>query len=225
MNLKQRELRGFWYDDAMTCPSALRLLFVITTLQCDLRQSIVVQDGCDAESNLPPLLRRHASSLRDVHSPGGHVNTSELHSLYARVIWDALRQTPVVLVLENADLVDTESLIVLRLLVSKLGGSGATDGTADVATIPKHTSILLCTVCEMHSLGVQDPPRQANALHDKLLEQNVIPLQLEPLADAPLLELAQLMLGSPLSESIAAFLLGRLPNAIYLPCKYVLRCY
>ena len=217
MNLKQSELRGFWYGDAMTCPSALPLSFVTTTLRRDLRRSIVVQDGYDAESGLPPLLRRHASSLQDVRSPGGHVNISELHVLYASVIWDALQETPVVLVLENADLVDTESLNVLRLLVSKLGGSGATDGTADVATIPKHTSILLCTVYEMNSLGVQDPPRQANALHDKLLEQNVIPLQLEPLADAPLLELAQLMLGNPLSESIAAFLLGRLPKAICLP--------
>ena len=177
-----------------------------------------MQDDYGDGGDLPPLLRPHSSSLQDVRSTGGHVDNDKLVNIYARVIWNALQETPVVIVLENADFVDTQSLDVLRLLVSKLGVSEASTGTADVATIPKHTSILLFTVHEMQSLGIQDPPRQVDAaLQDKPVEQNVVPLQLEPLTDAHVLELAQLILGSPLSEFIAAFLLGRLANAICLP--------
>ena len=193
-------------------PSALSLP-VHTALKH--RPSLPQGEQSDRTS-VPAILKPWSHALEALR-PGGNCDmTAQLETLYAAVLWEALQQRPVALLLEDLHDVDDKSLRVVTTIAARVRPMEAEGSQAEERrrASPQGCGMMLCTSrtpgilgnrtrtrSSSSSSGASQPP--ANQRH------RVICLTLEPLDSSAILEIALSALKcDSLAEPIAKIITG-----------------
>jgi hypothetical protein len=132
-----------------------------------------------------------------------------LRALYADILWDALRERPVVVLLEDMEKLDCHSLNVMCLIARRLQQDHA---IADIAADVQHTqrgTVILCTarhyslLCDGGAVGMLEPGR---ALPET--PEPVLCLHLRELDDSKMAQIARAFLGQSLAEPVVSLIVG-----------------
>jgi len=157
------------------------------------------------EDSLPSLMKRHAAAIAALRTEQQD-KMAQLQALYAEIICDVLRDAPTVLILENIDRIDAQSLQVISVIATKLKLASQEAGKSGVEIRDQQPgSTILCTACESLLLSVVGEAVPACKLQGSA-PCAVTALKLEPLRDEAVLEISEACLGCRPAQPVAAFL-------------------
>jgi len=165
----------------------------------------------NVKAGLPAMLQRHAAAIEKLQL-GMQDNVVQLEALYSEIIWDALQEGGIVLLLEDLDMMDEQSLEVMRavaakLLATELNHSGCGSQEHDDKQRPH--GVLLYTARGQELLQVGKAVGVSN--RSLLLDQpkGTFSLRLGPLSNDAVEQMARGRLGSSLAEDIVSMVVER----------------
>jgi hypothetical protein len=176
------------------------------------------QGKFNVKAGLPAMLQRHAAAIEKLQL-GMQDNVVQLEALYSEIIWDALQEGGIVLLLEDLDMMDEQSLEVMRavaakLLATELNHSGCGSQEHDDKQRPH--GVLLYTARGQELLQVGKAVGVSN--RSLLLDQpkGTFSFRLGPLSNDAVEQMARGRLGSSLAEHIVSMVVGMW--SLTLPC-------
>lgn len=157
--------------------------------------------------SLPDILCCRTAAIRGLHE-GQKDKTAQLAQLYSDILWDILTSRPVVLVLEDIDHLDQKSL---RVLID-IGWRLQQEGEAANQPAWRHTSAIVCTARRSPLLHMSQVLGLGMDLRQEPLQSDcragIALLQLQPLADEEVAELARVSLGGNLALPVIDLVIG-----------------
>jgi hypothetical protein len=157
---------------------------------------------------------------------------AQLQLLYARIIWDALCQRPIVLLLDDVHKMDVDSVAVFADVARWAGEAKLKPDPVDNSTEPRRPhGVVVCTTClpltipSQHS-GTDDDDddnmesttaglgrsKDGDPMEEELFHElpGVTRILLAPLVDEAVVEISKLTLQTKsLADSIAAAIIGK----------------
>lgn len=161
----------------------------------------------EVEGELPSLLKPHAVAIEALRM-GSKDKAPQLQSLYSKILWDALHAMPLVLLLDDIDSMDQQSVAVLRAIVDKLRSYRRGPATAVRGHQGQnHHSAIVCTSRREGVLGHSYQMETKDIMGSPAL----LSLRLLPLSDTAVAEVARDILGSSVDASLAEYIVGNSP--------------